>query len=214
MNLFTHAFGHRAALLGMTVLHWRRGTFLHSCFGTLEHCLSLTTRQFLEGTFSQTSSWTVLHSFSVTTSHLASVPVVHFFLHHRFTLVFKPCGANLIILHSALFFMLGLSGCPRNIDTLELRNVVAFFILNSATLDAGILSSLAFASKLGVTFLARNSLLDGSLSYLTLALLDFSTHSIGNCATLLPCDSLECGLGDLTANFLGYLATILLRAGS
>merc|ERR1719300_2009261 len=176
----------------MTVLHWRRGTFLHSCFGTLEHCLSLTTRQFLEGTFSQTSSWTVLHSFSVTTSHLASVPVVHFFLHHGFTFVFKSGCTNLIIFDGALLFMLGLSDCPRNIDTLKLRNIVAFFILNSATLGAGILSSLAFASELGVTFFARNSLLDGSLSDLTLALLDISTNSIGNRATLLPCDSLEC----------------------
>merc|ERR1719300_656441 len=56
MNLFTHAFGHRAALLAIDSFTLRRGTFLHSCFGTLEHCLSLTMRQFLEGTFSQTSS--------------------------------------------------------------------------------------------------------------------------------------------------------------
>ena len=134
-----------------------------------------------------------------------------FFLHHRFTFAFKPGCANLIILDGALLFMLGLSGSPWDIDALELRNIVAFFILNSATLGAGILGSLAFTSELGVTLLARNSLLDGSLGNLTLAFLNISTDGVRNRTTLLPGDRLKSGLGHLTADLLGDLATILLR---
>ena len=132
-----------------------------------------------------------------------------FFLHHRLTLILKPCRANLIILNRAFLFMSCVSGCSWNIDAFEFWNIVTFFILNSATLGAGILSSLALASELGVTLLARDCLLYGSLGDLTLSLLDVSTNGVRNCSTLLPCDGLECRLGHLIANFLGNLATVL-----
>merc|ERR1719342_816092 len=212
VNLLTHSLGHRAALLGidgLALAAWNIPAFLlwNSRTLPLIDDTAILGGNILTNFLLVSITFILSDNFTLSLSSSCA-----FFLHHGFTFVFKPGCANLIILDGALLFMLGLSGCPRNIDTLELRNVVAFFILNSATLGAGILSSLAFASELGVTFLARNSLLDGSLGDLTLALLDIRTNSIGNRATLLPCDSLECGLGDLTANFLGYLATILLRA--
>ena len=52
---------------------------LHSCLGTLEHCLSLTTLHCFLGMLSQTSSCTVSHFLSVTTSHWASVSEVQIF---------------------------------------------------------------------------------------------------------------------------------------
>jgi len=212
VNLLTHSLGHRAALLGIDSLAlaaWNIPAFLlwNPRALPLIDDTAILGGNILTNFLLDSIAFTLGDNFTLGLSSSGA-----FFLHHRFTFVFKPGCANLIILDGALLFMLGLSGSPWDIDALELRNIVAFFILNSATLGAGILGSLAFASELGVTFLARNSLLDGSLSDLTLTLLDISTNSIGNRATLLPCDSLECGLGDLTANFLGNLATILLRA--
>ena len=132
-----------------------------------------------------------------------------FLLHYRLALVLKPGGANIVILNIAFLFMYRVSGNSWNIDTLKLWNIVAFFILDSATLSAGILSSLALASELGVTLLARDGLLDGSLGDLTFALLDIGTDGVRNSSTLLPGDGLECRLGHLFANFFWNLATIL-----
>jgi len=107
--------------------------------------------------------------------------------------------------------MLRFCDSPGNVDAFELRNVVAFFILNSAALGARILGSLALASELSIALLSGDSLLDRSLSYLTLTLLNICTNGIRNGSALLPSDRLECCLGYLVANFLGNLSTILLR---
>merc|ERR1712243_440422 len=81
--------------------------------------------------------------------------------------------------------MNGFLDSSRHTDTFQLWDVVALLILNCATLLPGVLSSLAVLSSLGSALPSRNSLLNSSLSDLTLALLDISTYGIGNTSTIL-----------------------------
>ena len=117
-------------------------------------------------------------------------------------------NSDLIILDGTFFFMLCFRDSSRHIDAFELRNVVAFFVLNSAALGARILGSLTLASELSIALLTRDSLLDRPLGDLTLTLLDVSTDGIRNGSALLPGNGLKCSLGSLFANFLGNLSTI------
>ena len=107
--------------------------------------------------------------------------------------------------------MLSFCGSSGNIDTLELRNIVAFFILDGATLGADVLSCLTLTSELCVAFLPRNCFLYRSLGDLTLALLDISTHGVGDIMALPPGDGVVHGLGNLLTDFLGDLAAHGLR---
>jgi len=209
VNLLTNAFGHRAALLAidsftlatrniLAFLLWNSGAL------SLIDNATILGGNILANLLLNSAAFTLSDNFTLGLGASGT-----FFLHHRLTLILKPCRANLIILNRAFLFMSCVSGCSWNIDAFELWNIVTFFILNGATLGAGILSGLALASELGVTLLARDCLLDGPLGDLTLSLLDISTNGVRNCSTLLPGDGLECRLGHLVANFLGNLATVL-----
>ena len=92
-----------------------------------------------------------------------------------------------------------------NIDTLQLRHVIAHLILFSVALLPGVLSSLAVLLVLEPTLLAGHSLLDRSLSDLALPLLDIRADLVSNIMALLPGHRLVSGPWNLVANFLGNL---------
>jgi len=126
---------------------------------------------------------------------------------NRIALVLIGGCALLVLFSPALLFMNSLRDSSWNIDTLQLRDIVTFFILHSAALLPGVLSSLAFLPILDLTLLTRDRLLNRSLGDLTLALLNISTDGIGNISTLLLGDGLIRGLGDLVTHLLGNLST-------
>merc|ERR1719342_325946 len=100
-------------------------------------------------------------------------------------LVFKRGTAFLVILRRALFFMDSLSNSSGHADTFQLWNIVTLLVLNGAALLPGVLCSLTILSVLESTLLPGDRLLNRSLGDLTFALLDISTHSIRDFATLL-----------------------------
>merc|ERR1711973_809470 len=107
----------------------------------------------------------------------------------------------------AFLLVNSLSDGSWNADTLKLRDVVTMLILNCVTLFPCILSSFAVFSELKSTLLARNSLLDRPLGDLTFSLLNISTNSVWDIATLFLGHRLICGLWDLVAHFLRNLST-------
>ena len=74
-----------------------------------------------------------------------------------------------------------------------------------------VIGSLAILLVLKAALLARDSLLDRSLGDLTLALLDISTHGVGDIMALPPGDGVIHSLGHLLTDFLGDLAAHGLR---
>merc|ERR1719474_2270251 len=125
---------------------------------------------------------------------------------NRIALVLIRGCTLLVLFSSALFLMDSLRDSSWNTDTLQLRDIVTFLILYSATLLPGVLSSFTFLPILDPTLLTRDSLLNRSLGDLTLALLDISTDSIWNTSTLLLGDGLIGSLWDLVAHLLGNLS--------
>ena len=126
-------------------------------------------------------------------------------LHDRLTLGLIPGAALLIILGGAFFLMDSLLDSSGNIDTLQLRNIVAHFILLSVAQLPCVLSSLAVLLVLESALLAGHSLLDRSLCDLTLPLLDIRADLVSNIMALLPGHRLVGGPGNLVAHFLGDL---------
>merc|ERR1712142_720248 len=100
--------------------------------------------------------------------------------------------------------MNSLLNSSRNADTFQFRDIEALLILNGATLLPG----------LGSTLPPRDGLLNSSLGDLTLALLDISANGIRNIATILLCDRLICGLGNLVANLFRNLSAHWPRSSS
>jgi len=72
-----------------------------------------------------------------------------------------------------------------HVDALQLGNIITLLILNRGTLLPGVLSSLTLLPVLDTAFLARDSLLNRPLSYLTFALLNISTDGVRNISTFL-----------------------------
>merc|ERR1712098_224414 len=126
---------------------------------------------------------------------------------NRAAFVFERSATLLAYFGRAFFFMDSLGDSSWNIDTFQLRDIVALLILHGATLFPGVLSSLALLPGLGSTLPSGNSLLHSCLGDLTLSLLDISTNCVGNLATLLPGDRFIRSLRDLVTNFFGYLST-------
>ena len=104
---------------------------------------------------------------------------------NRTALVFKRGTTLLIILSRALFFMDSLSNSSGHADTFQLWNIVTLLVLNGAALFPGVLCSLTILPVLESTLIPGDRLLNRSLRDLTFALLDISTHSVRNFATLL-----------------------------
>merc|ERR1719474_485370 len=127
------------------------------------------------------------------------------FINRAALVLIRGC-ALLVLFSSALFLMDSLRDSSWNTDTLQLRDIVTFLILHSATLLPGVLSSLTFIPILDPTLLTRDRLLNRSLGDLTLSLLDISTDGIWNTSTLLLGDGLIGCLGDLVAHLLGNLS--------
>merc|ERR1719474_463835 len=128
------------------------------------------------------------------------------FINRAALVLIRGC-ALMVLFSSALFLMDSLRDSSWNTDTLQLRYIVTFLILHSATLLPGVLSSLTFLPILDPTLLTRDRLLNRSLGNLTFALLDISTDSVRNISTLLLGDRLIGSLGDLITHLLGNLST-------
>merc|ERR1719308_46235 len=125
---------------------------------------------------------------------------------NRIALVLIRGCALLVLFSPTLLFIDSLRDGSWNTDTLQLRDIVTFLILNSATLLPGVLSRLTIFPILNPTLLTRDRLLNRSLGDLTLALLDISTDGVWNISALLLGDGLIGSLGDLIANLLGNLS--------
>jgi len=121
-------------------------------------------------------------------------------------LVFKRGTTLLVIFGRALFFMDSLSDSSGHADTFQLWNIVTLLILNGAALLPGVLCSLTILPVLESTLLPGDRLLNRSLGDLTFALLDISTNSVRNLATLLLGNRFIGGLRHLVADFLGNLS--------
>ena len=88
---------------------------------------------------------------------------------------------------------------------------MAFLLEFLAALLLDVIGSLAILLVLKAALLARDGFLDRSLGDLTLALLDISTHGVGDIMALPPGDGVIHGLGNLLTDFLGDLAAHGLR---
>merc|ERR1719360_70729 len=107
--------------------------------------------------------------------------------------------------------MNGLLDSPGKVDTLHLRNRVAFLLELLLTFLLNVIGSLAILLILKAALLTGDSLLDRLLGDLALALLDISTHGVGDIMALPPGDGVIHGLGHLLTNLLGDLAAHWLR---
>ena len=132
-------------------------------------------------------------------------------LHDGGALLLVPGAALLVKLGGAFLLVDGLLDSPGQVNTLHLRDAVAFLfeLLLASLLD--IIGSLAILPILETALLTGDGFLNRLLGDLTLALLDISTDSVGDIMALPPGDGIIHGLGNLLADLLGDLAAHWLR---
>merc|ERR1719383_972863 len=132
-------------------------------------------------------------------------------LHDGGALLLVPGAALLVKLGRAFLLMDGLLNSPGKVDALHLGDRVAFLLELLLTSLLDVIGSLAILLVLEAALLAGDSLLDRFLGDLALALLDISTHGVGDIMALPPGDGVIHGLGNLFAELLGDLAAHGLR---
>merc|ERR1719489_672448 len=132
-------------------------------------------------------------------------------LHDGGALLLVPGAAPLVKLIGAFLLMDGLLDSPGQVDTLHLRDAVAFLLelLLASLLD--VIGSLAILLVLEAALLTGDSFLDRLLGDLTLALLAVSADGVGDIMALPPGDGVVHGLGNLLADLLRDLAAHWLR---
>jgi len=138
-------------------------------------------------------------------------PSCTLFLHDGGALLLIPGATFLVELIGALLFMDGLLDSSWQVDAFYLGDRVTFLLefLLASLLD--VIGSLAILLVLKAALLAGDSLLDRLLGDLALALLDISTHGVGDIMALPPGDGVIHGLGHLLTDLLGDLAANGLR---
>merc|ERR1740128_638464 len=135
-------------------------------------------------------------------------------LHDGGALLLVPGAALLVELGGAFLFVDGLLDSPGKVDTLHLRDRVAFLLELLLTSLLNVISSLAILLVLEAALLAGDSLLDGLLGDQTLSLLDISTHSVGDIMALPPGHGVVNRLRHLLTDLLGDLSAHWLRGSS
>merc|ERR1719500_2520007 len=105
----------------------------------------------------------------------------------------------------------GLLDSPGQVDTLHLRDAVAFLLELLLASLLNVIGSLAILLVLKSALLTGNGFLNRFLRDLALALLNISADSVADIMALPPGDGVIHGLGNLLTDLLGDLAANWLR---